>query len=67
MIRQAHELDMLTTPYVFNADEAVKMTKAGADVLVAHMGLTTSGTIGAKTGMLMRLRVPAWRRSQPLR
>ena len=50
MIRAAHELDMLTTPYVFNPDEAVKMAEAGADVLVAHMGLTTSGTIGAKTG-----------------
>ncbi len=50
MIKSAHELGMLTTPYVFNSDEAVKMTEAGADVLVAHMGLTTSGTIGAKTG-----------------
>ncbi|KAF7874759.1 hypothetical protein EAF04_001934 [Stromatinia cepivora] len=50
MIRLAHEQDLLTTPYVFNPDDAIKMTKAGADVLVAHMGLTTSGTIGAKTG-----------------
>lgn len=50
MIRQAHELDLLTTPYVFNVDEAQEMTKAGADVLVCHMGLTTSGSIGAKTG-----------------
>lgn len=50
MIKSAHELDMLTCPYVFNPDEATKMAKAGADVLVAHMGLTTSGTIGAKTG-----------------
>ncbi|ESZ93020.1 TIM-barrel enzyme family protein [Sclerotinia borealis F-4128] len=50
MIRLAHEQDLLTTPYVFTAEDAVKMTKAGADVLVAHMGLTTSGTIGAKTG-----------------
>lgn len=49
MIRMAHELDLLTTPYVFNTDEALAMTKAGADVLVAHMGLTTKGTIGAKT------------------
>ena len=47
MIRTAHEMDLLTTPYVFNAEEAEKMTKAGADVLVAHMGLTTSGSIGA--------------------
>jgi predicted TIM-barrel enzyme len=49
MIRIAHELDMFTTPYVFNPDEAVAMTRAGADVLVAHMGLTTKGNIGAKT------------------
>lgn len=47
MIAQAHALDMLTTPYVFNADEAVAMTKAGADIVVAHMGVTTGGTIGA--------------------
>ena len=50
MIRLAAELELLTTPYVFNAAEAVAMAKAGADILVAHMGLTTSGTIGAKTG-----------------
>ncbi|KAA8572497.1 hypothetical protein MFRU_003g02870 [Monilinia fructicola] len=50
VIRLAHEQDLLTTPYVFNPKDAVEMTKAGADVLVAHMGLTTSGTIGAKTG-----------------
>lgn len=49
MIRLAHELDLLTTPYVFNAQDAVAMTKAGADILVAHMGLTTSGSIGART------------------
>lgn len=49
MIEKAHKKDMLTTPYVFNVEEAVKMTKAGADVLVAHMGLTTKGDIGAKT------------------
>ncbi|KAK5092112.1 hypothetical protein LTR70_005077 [Exophiala xenobiotica] len=50
MIRQAHELDLLTTPYVFNVDEAEQMTRAGADVLVCHMGLTTSGSIGAQSG-----------------
>ncbi|KAJ5964701.1 uncharacterized protein N7479_004577 [Penicillium vulpinum] len=50
MVRQAAELDILTTPYVFNVEEAEAMTKAGADILVAHMGLTTSGLIGAKTG-----------------
>ncbi len=49
MIRMAHELDMLTTPYVFNTEDAANMTRAGADILVAHMGLTTSGTIGART------------------
>ncbi len=49
MIRQAHEIDMLTTPYVFNADEAIEMTKAGADLIVPHMGVTTGGAIGATT------------------
>lgn len=49
MIRQAHELDMLTTPYVFSADEAVDMTKAGADFIVPHMGVTVGGTIGANS------------------
>ena len=47
MIRQAHALDLLTTPYVFSADEAVEMTRAGADFIVPHMGVTTGGTIGA--------------------
>lgn len=50
MIRIASEMGILTTPYVFNVEEAAEMAKAGADVVVAHMGLTTSGTIGAKTG-----------------
>ena len=48
-IRIAHEKDMLTAPYVFDVESAVAMTKAGADVLVPHMGLTTKGTIGAST------------------
>ncbi len=47
MIAEAHKLDLLTTPYVFNPDEAVEMTKAGADIIVAHMGVTTGGAIGA--------------------
>src|SRR5436190_9337355 len=47
MIGQAHALDLLTTPYVFNPDEARAMAKAGADVIVAHMGVTTGGAIGA--------------------
>ena len=51
MIKKAHELDLLTTPYVFSPEDAEKMAKAGADILVAHMGLTTKGTIGAKTAL----------------
>ncbi|MER9232562.1 phosphoenolpyruvate hydrolase family protein [Mesorhizobium sp. M0622] len=47
MIAEAHKLDLLTTPYVFNPDEARAMTKAGADIVVAHMGVTTGGSIGA--------------------
>ena len=53
MIRKAHELDLLTTPYVFNTEDAEKMARAGADILVAHMGLTTKGTIGAKTALTL--------------
>lgn len=48
-IAAAHQLDLLTSPYVFNPEEARLMTRAGADLVVAHMGLTTSGTIGAQT------------------
>ena len=50
MIRLAHEKDMLTTPYVFSADEARAMTQAGADIIVCHLGLTTGGAIGAEDG-----------------
>ena len=53
MIRVAHELDMLTCPYVFDPEQAQAMAEAGADVLVAHMGLTTKGTIGAKTALTL--------------
>ena len=53
MIRIAHDLELLTTPYVFNTDESRAMTEAGADILVAHMGLTTSGSIGAKTALTL--------------
>ena len=49
MIRKAHELDMVTCPYVFDAEQARAMAEAGADCLVAHMGLTTKGSIGAET------------------
>src|SRR5215211_2150468 len=52
-IRQARELDLLTCPYVFTEDEARAMAEAGADVLVPHMGLTTGGTIGARTGLTL--------------
>ncbi len=52
-IRIAHENDMLTCPYVFSEEDAVKMTRAGADVLVAHMGLTTKGSIGAQTALTL--------------
>ena len=51
MIGKAHKMGLLTTPYAFNRDEAVGMAKAGADIIVAHMGLTTSGSIGAKTSV----------------
>ncbi|CCC07987.1 unnamed protein product [Sordaria macrospora k-hell] len=50
MIRLAHSMDLLTTPYVFNVEEAKQMAQAGADILVAHMGLTTGGSIGLKEG-----------------
>ena len=53
MIATAHELGLLTTPYVFDVEQAIAMTKAGADILVAHMGLTTKGTIGAKTALTL--------------
>ncbi|KAM6505473.1 hypothetical protein FSOLCH5_014687 [Fusarium solani] len=48
-IRAAHEIDLLTTPYVFSVEDSEKMARAGADILVAHMGLTSSGSIGAAT------------------
>jgi predicted TIM-barrel enzyme len=51
MIARAHALDLLTTPYVFGADEARAMARAGADIVVCHMGLTTGGSIGAETAL----------------
>jgi predicted TIM-barrel enzyme len=54
MIAAAHAKDMLTTPYVFSPEEAVAMTKAGADIIVAHMGLTTGGAIGAETALKLK-------------
>jgi predicted TIM-barrel enzyme len=47
----AHQKNMLTTPYVFNTDDATAMTKAGADIIVCHLGLTTGGSIGSKTAL----------------
>ena len=53
MIRTAHQMGMLTTPYAFNETEAEQMADAGADILVAHMGLTTKGSIGAHTALTL--------------
>jgi predicted TIM-barrel enzyme len=50
-IAAAHQLGLLTTPYVFDPQQAVEMTRAGADILVAHMGLTTGGAIGAESAL----------------
>ena len=58
LIRAAHERDMLTTPYVFSSDEASAMAEAGADIIVAHMGLTTGGDIGADTALTLADCVP---------
>jgi len=53
MIAMAHDMDLLTCPYVFNENDAIEMAKAGADVIVAHMGLTTKGAIGAKSALTL--------------
>ena len=53
MIRAARQLDLLTTPYVFSAEEARAMARAGADIVVCHMGLTTGGSIGAETALTL--------------
>jgi predicted TIM-barrel enzyme len=58
MIARAHELDMLTTPYVFSEDDARAMATAGADIIVCHMGLTTGGNIGAQTALQLEDCVP---------
>ena len=57
-IAKAHAMDLLTTPYVFSAEDAKNMALAGADILVPHMGLTTSGTIGAQTAKTLEECVP---------
>jgi len=53
MIRLAHEMDLLTAPYVFDIKQAIQMAEAGADILVPHMGLTTNGSIGAQTAITL--------------
>lgn len=63
MIAKAHEKDMFTTPYVFNEDDAQAMAKAGADIIVCHLGLTTGGSIGAETALKLQdcpAMVDAW-------
>ncbi len=63
MIALAHQKGLLTTPYVFSEQDAINMTKAGADIIVPHMGLTTGGNIGAETALTLEKCVPlinAW-------
>ena len=63
LIARAHALDLLTTPYVFSEDNARDMAKAGADIVVCHMGLTTGGAVGARTALTLPDCVPlieAW-------
>jgi predicted TIM-barrel enzyme len=61
VVRAAHKMDLLTTPYVFDSRDAEAMTQAGADILVAHMGLTTGGKIGARTSKTLADCVPVIR------
>jgi predicted TIM-barrel enzyme len=63
MIERAHALDLLTTPYVFSESDAREMTRAGADIVVCHLGLTTGGAIGAETALTLddcAVRIEAW-------
>jgi predicted TIM-barrel enzyme len=63
MIAQAHAKDLLTTPYVFGEDDAEAMARAGADIIVCHLGLTIGGSIGARTALKLAdcpARVDAW-------
>ncbi len=74
MIRIAHEMDLFTSPYVFNEDEAQAMTTAGADLLVPHVGLTTAGSIGASVALtldeaiekVMRMAEAGWKTNKDL-
>jgi predicted TIM-barrel enzyme len=54
IIKEAHEMDLLTTPYVFSEQSARDMAKAGADIVVCHLGLTTGGAVGAKTALKLK-------------
>ena len=58
MIAKANKKGMFTTPYVFNEEDAIAMTKAGADIIVCHLGLTTGGSIGAQSGVDLEGGVP---------
>jgi predicted TIM-barrel enzyme len=58
MIRAAHALDLFTSPYVFNPNDAIDMARAGADAIVCHLGLTTGGSIGAETSLTLASCVP---------
>jgi len=58
LIRLAHEKDLFTTPYVFDPEQAAAMARAGADMIVAHMGLTTGGAIGAETALTLDKCIP---------
>ncbi|MDD9858047.1 MAG: phosphoenolpyruvate hydrolase family protein, partial [Gammaproteobacteria bacterium] len=63
LIRLAREKNLLTTPYVFNREDASAMAEAGADIVVCHLGLTTGGSIGAQTALTLEqcpARVDAW-------
>jgi predicted TIM-barrel enzyme len=62
LVALARQKDMLTTPYVFDEDQARQMTEAGADIVVVHMGLTTGGTIGAETSMTLEEAITSVRR-----
>jgi predicted TIM-barrel enzyme len=58
LVRAARQLELLTTPYVFSEDNARDMAKAGADIVVCHLGLTTGGAIGAHTALKLKDCVP---------
>ena len=62
LVALARQKDMLTTPYVFDEDQARQMTEAGADIMVVHMGLTIGGTIGAETSMTLEEAITSVRR-----